>query len=80
MGNEVHLEGMGEAESRSEGEVDLFAAQYFRDVSARDVHALGERGLTEAEFTHPNENGAEILGADVVEGVHFSKVKVKGEK
>ena len=36
LGGEVHLEGAGEMVGGGEGEVDLFAAQYFRDVSARD--------------------------------------------
>ena len=39
LGGEVHLERAGEMVGGGEGEVDLFTAQYFRDVSARDPRA-----------------------------------------
>ena len=69
FGEEVHFEGAGEFRGGAEGDVDV-AAEDFRDVGTGDVHALGERGLVEAEILHPAENLAEEEGADVVEGRH----------
>ena len=66
VGEEVHLEGIGQFRSGAEGEVDV-AGEDLGDVRARDVHAAGELGLADAELLHAAEDTAEKGGADMVD-------------
>ena len=55
LGQEVHLESAGELGRSAEGEVDVLA-QHLGDVGARDLHALGEVSLGDAQLLHAQEN------------------------
>ena len=55
FGGEVHLERAGELGRSAEGEVDVLA-QHLGDVGARDLHALREVGLGDAQLLHAQEN------------------------
>ena len=55
FGGEVHLESAGELGRSAEGEVDVLA-ENLGDVGARDLHALGEVGLRDAQLLHAQEN------------------------
>jgi len=66
VGEEVHLEGVGQFCSGAEGEVDV-AGEDLGDVRARDVHAAGELGLADAELLHTAKDAAEKRGANMVD-------------
>ena len=66
VGEEVHLEGVGQLRCSAEGEVDI-AGEDLGDVRARDVHAAGELGLADAELLHAAEDAAEEGGAYMVD-------------
>ena len=66
VGEEVHLEGVGQFRSGAEGEVDV-AGENLGDVRARDVHAAGELGLADAKLLHAAEDAAEKRGAYMVD-------------
>ena len=66
VGEEVHLEGVGEFRSGAEGEVDV-AGEDLGYVRTRDVHAPGELGLADAELLHAAEDAAEERGGDMVD-------------
>ena len=66
VGEEVHLEGVGQFRRGAEGEVDV-AGEDLGDVRARDVHAAGELGLADAELLHAAEYAAEERGGDMVD-------------
>ena len=66
---EVHLERAGELGRSAEGEVDILAKN-LGDVGARDLHALGEVGLRNAQLLHAQENLAQECRADVVDCSH----------
>ena len=55
VGEEVHLEGVGQLCRGAEGEVDV-AGEDLGHVRARDVHAAGELGLADAQLLHAAEN------------------------
>ena len=57
----------------AEGDVDV-GAQHLRDVRARDVHALRERGLIEAQLLHPAKNLPKEERADSIYRCHSSQV------
>ena len=55
FGGEVHLERAGELGRSAEGEVDVLA-EHLGDVGARDLHALREVSLGDAQLLHAQEN------------------------
>ena len=68
VGEEVHLEGVGQFRSGAEGEVDV-AGEDLGDVRARDLHAAGELGLADAELLHAAENLPQKRRTDMVNRV-----------
>ena len=69
LGEEVHFEGAGELRRRAEGDVDV-ALQHLRDVRARDVHPLRERGLIQPQLLHPLQHLPEEERADSIDAAH----------
>ena len=65
IGEEVHLEGIGQFRRGAEGEVDV-AGEDLGYVRTRDVHAPGELGLADAQLLHAAEDAAEERRADMV--------------
>ena len=55
FGGEVHLESASELGRSAEGEVDVLA-QHLGDVGARDLHALREVSLGDAQLLHAEED------------------------
>ena len=66
VGEEVHLEGVGQFCRGAEGEVDV-VGEDLGYVRARDVHAAGELSLADAELLHAAEDAAEKGGAYVID-------------
>ena len=66
VGEEVHLEGVGQFRRGAEGEVDV-AGEDLGDVRARDVHAAGELRLRNAQLLHAAEDAAEERGGYMVD-------------
>jgi len=66
VGEEVHLEGVGQFRRGAEGEVDV-AGEDLGDVRARDVHAAGELRLRNSQLLHAAEDAAEKGGANMVD-------------
>ena len=69
FGGEVHLESAGELGRSAEREVDVLA-QHLGDVGARDLHALREVGLGDAQLLHAEKNLPQEGRADVIDGGH----------
>ena len=67
VGEEVHLEGIGQFCRGAEREVDV-AGEDFGYVRTRDVHAAGEFRLRDAQLLHSTEDAAEERRADMVNG------------
>ena len=65
----IHLQRPRQFRRGREGNVHV-RFQYLRNVGARDVHPLGQRGLVEPELFHPAENLTEEDGADMINGIH----------
>ena len=71
FGGEVHLERAGELGRSAEGEVDVLA-QHLGDVGARDLHALREVSLGDAQLLHAQEDLAQECRADMVDCLHLT--------
>lgn len=69
VGEEIHLEGIGQFRSGPERKVDVLV-QHFRNIWTRDLHALGKLGLRHPELLHAEENAAKERGADMVNCGH----------
>ena len=69
FGGEVHLESAGEFGRSAEGEVDVLV-QHLRDVRTRDLHALREVGLGDAQLLHAEEDLPQECRAYMVDGRH----------
>ena len=66
LGGEVHFKRPRELGRSAEGEVDVLA-QHLGDVGARDLHALGEVGLGDAQLLHAQEDLAQECRAYMVD-------------
>ena len=66
FGDEVHLESASELGRSAEGEVDVLA-EHLGDVGTRDLHALREVGLGDAQLLHAQENLAQECRAYMVD-------------
>ena len=66
LGGEVHFKCASKLGRRAEGEVDVLA-EHLGDVGARDLHALGEVGLGDAQLLHAQENLPQECRADVID-------------
>ena len=66
VGEEVHLKGVGQFCSGTEGEVDV-AGEDLGDVWARDVHALGKLRLRNAQLLHAPQNPPQKCRTNMVD-------------
>ena len=71
VGEEVHLEGVGQFRSGAEREVDV-AGEDLGYVRPRDIHPPCELGLRDAELLHATEDTTKEGGADMVNCFHAS--------
>jgi len=69
LGGEVHFKRPRELGRSAEGEVDVLA-EHLGDVGARDLHALGEVGLGDAQLLHAEKNLSQECRADVIDCSH----------
>ena len=65
LGEEVHLEGVGELRRSSEGNVDVLM-KHLRDVRTRHLHALRKLRLRHPKLLHPMKDAAEERGTDFI--------------
>ena len=66
VGEEVHLEGVGQFRRGAEREVDV-AGEDLGYVRTRDIHAAGEFRLRDAQLLHAMKDAAEKCRADMVD-------------
>ena len=76
VGEEVHLEGVGQFRSGSKREIDV-AGEDLGDVRARDVHAPRELRLRHPKLLHAAKYAAEEGRGDVINGFHWTESKLR---
>ena len=66
FGGEVHLECASKLGRRAKGEVYVLA-EHLGDVGTRDLHALREVGLGDAQLLHAQKNLSQERRADMID-------------
>ena len=75
LGEEVHLERVGEFRRRAEGEIDILV-QDLRDVRTRHLHPLRQLRLRHAQFLHPPQDAPQKRRAYSVNRLHELELRV----